>query len=52
MAAFTLIPYTAADKKNKELTMQLIQLSDDYSWAYGQLQKLKSEIEQKKGEKS
>ncbi len=38
------------EQKNKELTMQLVQLSYDYSWAYGQLERLKGELENKKGE--
>ena len=38
------------EQKNKELTMQLVQLSYDYSWAYGQLELLKGELEQKKGD--
>ncbi|MBR1623340.1 MAG: hypothetical protein IJ675_05465 [Pseudobutyrivibrio sp.] len=40
------------EQKNKDLTMQLIQLSYDYSWAYEQLERLKVELEQMKGGKS
>ena len=38
------------EKKNQDLTMQLIQLSYDYNWAYKQLESLKLELEEKKGD--
>ena len=41
---------TLLEQKNKELTKQLVQLSYDYSWAYGQLERLKGELENKKGD--
>lgn len=39
------------EQQNKDLRMQLMQLSYDYSWAYKQLESLKAELEDMKGVK-